>query len=177
MAETRAEDAGALETRDPGEWISAASALALLAVMFAAKWFGVDELPGHASGVARSTAVDAWDALTTVRWVMLLTILVALAAPLLHATQRSHGATTSTGGAVAALGTLTTLLLIYRVLINLPSADQIVDQKLGAVLGVLAALGIALGGHASLRRQRLISRLGQRSRYHEPGVARGVEAR
>jgi hypothetical protein len=145
--------------------------------MFAAKWFGVNELPGHASGAGRSSAIDAWHALTFLRWLMLLTIIVAIAAPLLHLTQRSHGTTTNTGGVVAALGTLTALLLIYRVLIDLPSPDTVVDQKLGAVLGVLCGLGIALGGHASLRQQRMRARLIQRSRSQRSEMAGGLEAR
>jgi len=162
---------------DAGEVISAACAVALLVLMFAAKWFGVNELPGRASGAGRSTAIDAWQAMTLLRWLMLLTIIVALTAPLLHLTQRTHGATTSTGGVVAALGTITALLLIYRVLINPPAPDEIVDQKLGAVLGMLCALGIAFGGHASLRQQRIRARLVHRSRSQRSGVAGGLEAR
>jgi hypothetical protein len=169
--------AGPLWRSDPGELISAGCAVLLLVLMFATKWYGVNELPGASSGAGRSTAVDAWHALTLLRWLMLLTIIVALAAPALHLTQRSHGVTTSTGGTVAALGTITALLLIYRVLINLPSSDQVVDQKLGAVLGVLSALGIALGGHGSLRAQRLRARLVQRSRSQRSGVAGQLEPR
>ena len=92
--------------------------------MFLAKWFGVDELPGHASGVQRSTAENAWQGLTVLRWLMLLTIIISIGSLILHATQRSHGSTNDTGGLVAALGTVTALLLIYRVLINLPSPNR-----------------------------------------------------
>ena len=49
---------------------------------------------------------------------------------------------------------MTALLLIYRVLIALPAADRITDQKLGAVLGVVCALGIALGGRESMLEQK-----------------------
>lgn len=156
---------------DVGELISALSALALLILMFAVKWYGVDQLPGRASGVQRATAEDAWNALTIVRWLMLLTILVAVGSLVLHATQRSHGASTDTAGIVTALGTLTSLFLIYRVLINLPSPPQVVDQKLGALLGLLSAIGIAIGGHASMRAQRARARTGHRSRSHKRGVA------
>jgi hypothetical protein len=144
--------------------------------MFGAEWFGIDELPGRTSGFARTTAENAWNAMTILRWPMLLTGLVAVGALVLHATQRSHGTTTDTGGLVAALGTLTALLLIYRVLLNPPAPNQVVDQKLGAVLGVLSALGIAFGGHASLRQQRLRSRVGQLSRSQKSGVAQSPPA-
>jgi hypothetical protein len=85
---------------------------------------------------------------------MLFTILAAVGSALLHLSQRSHGARTDTGLAIAFLGALTSGVLIYRVLIDLPSANQIVDQKLGAFLGVLCALGIAYGGLEALRAER-----------------------
>jgi hypothetical protein len=46
------------------------------------------------------------------------------------------------------------VLLIYRVLIALPSGARVVDQKLGAVLGLVCALGIAWGGYEAIREQR-----------------------
>jgi hypothetical protein len=135
-----------------GELLSACSAVALLVAMYALKWFGVDGIPGRTPSLA--WAVNAWHGMTLVRWVMLATIAVAVGAPLLHATQRSHGAKTNTGGAVLALGALTSGMLIYRVLIDLPAANQVVDQKLGAFVGLLCALGIALGGYESAREDR-----------------------
>jgi hypothetical protein len=172
-----AEDSGSPAREGTGELISAGSALVLLALMFGVKWFGIDRLPGHASGVARETSVNAWQAMSIVRWLMLLTIFVAIGSALLHASQRSHGTTTDTGAAVTILGALTALLLIYRVLIDLPSSSQIVDQKVGAVLGILSALGIALGGHTSMRHERFGSRAGQRSRPERTGVAGDLQAR
>ncbi len=179
MAEEAASEDSSVRVRraDPGELVSAGCALALLLLMFLAKWFGVDELPGHASGVQRSTAETAWQGLTVLRWLMLLTIFISIGSLILHATQRSHGSTNDTGGLVAALGTVTALLLIYRVLINLPSPNQVVDQKLGAILGILAAIGIALGGHASMREQRARSRVEHRSRAQQSGVAPGAQPR
>jgi hypothetical protein len=135
-----------------GELLSATSAVALLIAMYALKWFGLDGVPGRTASLA--WAVNAWDGLTLVRWVMLGTIAVALGAPLLHLSQRSHGARTSTSSAVLALGALTSALLIYRVLIDLPSSNQVVDQKLGAFVGLLCALGIALGGYEAVREER-----------------------
>jgi hypothetical protein len=135
-----------------GELLSAASALALGIAMFALKWFGVDGIPGRTRSLA--WAENAWQGMPLVRWAMALTIVLAVAAPALHATQRSHGAKTSTSLAVLGLASLTSLLLIYRVLIDLPSSGQVVDQKLGAFLGVACALGIALGGYESVREER-----------------------
>ncbi len=135
-----------------GELLSAASALALLIVMFALKWFGVDGIPGRTRALV--WAVNGWHGMALVRWVVAATIVAALGAPLLHATQRSHGSKTSTSMIVLGIASLTSLLLIYRVLIDLPSSNQVVDQKLGAFVGLLCALGVALGGYEAVREER-----------------------
>jgi hypothetical protein len=63
------------------------------------------------------------------------------------------------------LGSVTSVLLIYRVLIELPGSGDVVDQKLGAFLGLLCAMGIAFGGYESRREARRSSRpVVQRSR-------------
>ncbi len=144
-----------------GELLSAACALVLLSAMFALEWYGVDGIPGR----SKLTSVEnAWHGLTLVRWLMLLTIVVAVGSVVLHASQQSHGAQTSTGLLVTALGILTAALLAYRVLIALPSPDEVADQKLGAFVGLASAIGIALGGYDSMREERARARaLVQRS--------------
>jgi hypothetical protein len=59
---------------------------------------------------------------------------------------------------VLTLGVLTSGLLIYRVLLNLPQGSKVIDQKLGAVLGLACALGIALGAVESVSDQRRLQR-------------------
>jgi hypothetical protein len=136
-----------------GELISAASALALLPIMFLLEWYGTVGLPrSRRSGL--ETAENAWRGLTYSRWLMLLAIGVALGSVALHASQRRHGTRTDTSRVVAAVGTLTVALLAYRVLISLPDPTSVVDIKIGAYLGLLAALGIALGGWDSVREWR-----------------------
>jgi hypothetical protein len=159
-----------------GELISATCALLLLTIMFALAWYGVVEPTGHIrSGM--NSAENAWHGLSTVRWLMLLTAAVALGSVILHATQRSHGTRTDTSLAVAAFGTLTAGLLVYRVLVDLPASDEVVDAKLGAFLGLLSAIGIALGGYESMReerarRKRLVQRSRTRSRLASSTHAR-----
>ena len=89
---------------------------------------------------------------------MLATIIVALGSVVLHASQRSHGTRTDTSLVVVTLGSLTSLLLLYRVLIELPQTSKVIDQKLGAILGLACALAIALGGFESMREQRTLAR-------------------
>ena len=142
-----------------GELTSAVGALLLLGLMFLTEWYGVAGVPDpSAARPAVSTAENAWGGLTIVRWVMLLTILAALGSAVLHASQRSHGTRTDTSVIVLTLGVLTSGLLVYRVLLNLPQGSKVIDQKLGAVLGVACALGIALGALESVSEQRRLQR-------------------
>jgi hypothetical protein len=161
-----------------GELTSAVGALALLGLMFATKWYGVAGVPDpSAARPAVSTAENAWNGLTIVRWVMLLTILAALGSVVLHASQRSHGTRTNTSVVVLTLGALTSGLLIYRVLIDLPQASKVIDQKLGAVLGLACALGIALGAIESVHEQRTLQRTVRTHPRHRRRLASGRGAR
>jgi hypothetical protein len=138
-----------------GELVSATAALALLVLVFAAKWYGVAGVPDpSAARPAISTAINGWQGLPVVRWVILLTIIVAVGSVLLHLSQRTHGATTDTSRLVTVLGVIASVALIYRVLVALPSSDRVIDQKLGAVLGLGCALIITLGGRQSILEQR-----------------------
>jgi hypothetical protein len=155
-----------------GELISAASALVLAAIMFGLEWFGAVGLPrSRRSGI--ETAENAWRVLTGTRWFMLAAIAVALGSVVLHATQRSHGTKTDTSLAVATVGTVTAALLAYRVLIDLPDSSSVVDIKIGAYLGLLAAGGIALGGWDSVREERArrggLTRRVRRRRHESEG--------
>jgi hypothetical protein len=154
---------GSRQTRKPliytGELTTAVCALALLILMFATKWYGVAGVPDpSAARPAISTAINGWHGLTIVRWVMLITIVAALGSVVLRVSQRSHGSKTDTSRVLTALGSLTAILLIYRVLIALPSAGRVTDQKLGAVLGMLCALGIAVGGRQSMLERKAVGR-------------------
>jgi hypothetical protein len=138
-----------------GALVSATSAIALLVIMFATEWYGVAGVPDpSAVRPAVSTAENAWHGLTVTRWVLVATIVASVGAVVLHASQREHGNKTDTSLVVATLGTVSAGLLIWRVLIVLPAGTRVIDQKLGAFLGLLCALGIAWGGYEAIREQR-----------------------
>ncbi len=134
-----------------GELTSSFSAVLLLVFLFATEWYGVAGVPDpSAARPAVSGAESGWTGLSVIRWVVLVTALVAIGSVVLHASQRRHGTKTDTSRLVAGLGSLTSLLLVYRVLIMLPSGAKVIDQKLGAFLGLVCALGVALGGYESI---------------------------
>ena len=158
-----------------GALVSAGSALVLLVVLFATEWYGVAGVPDpSAVRPAISTAENGWHGLTVTRWVLLATIVAAIGAVVLHATQRRHGAKTDTSLVVAVLGLLSSVLLVYRVLIVLPAGTRVIDQKLGAFVGLLCALGVAWGGYESIREQRARVRAAGSgaARRHRPHLPR-----
>jgi hypothetical protein len=135
--------------------------------MFATAWYGVAGVPDpSAVRPAVSTAENGWHGLTVTRWVLLATIVASIGAVVLHASQRAHGNKTDTSLIVATLGTVSAGLLIWRVLIVLPAGDRVIDQKLGAFLGLLCALGIAWGGNEAIREQRARVRAAGANRRH-----------
>ena len=158
-----------------GELLSAGSAVALLVVMFGMRWYGVAGVPDpSAARPAVSGTESGWEALSLVRWVVLATTVAAIGSVALHVSQRGHGVQTDTSRVVTVLGLVTSALLVYRVLIALPAGDEVIDQKLGALLGVACALGIALGGHQSILGQRTRMRsLRQRQRQRQRRAGRG----
>jgi hypothetical protein len=143
-----------------GEVVSALFALLLLIAMFALAWYGVDLLPGRpGSPTSAVVSENAWNGLAGVRWLMLITILVAFACVGIHAAGPPRQSVAALRLALLALSTVTAALVIVRVLIDLPSSDRVVDQKLGAIVGLLAALGMVYGAFQAVREQRSRLRL------------------
>jgi hypothetical protein len=123
--------------------------------MFAFEWYGVDGIPGRtAVGAGLVSSENAWHGLAVIRWLMLLTIVLALASAAIHVWHPSRVRVAEVRLGLLLLGALTAVLVLVRVLIALPSPDRVVDQKLGAVLGLICAWGIALGSYESVREQR-----------------------
>ncbi len=160
-----------------GELTTALCALTLFVTLFAAKWYGVVALPRSADRSGLQTAASAWDELALLRWLMLLCVLVTLGSVAIHVSQRSHGSQTDTSLGVAAVGTLTAGLLFVRVLVVLPAPGSVLDAKLGAYVGLLAAVGIALGGVESVLDQRRHRRRRQARSHRRIGLATDLPAR
>jgi hypothetical protein len=131
-----------------GELVGALSALLLTLDVIALKWFGVIRAP-VIPGVPQPTTdgESAWSALGAIRWLLLVTVLAAVALPVIYGVARGRLSSAAPAGLVTVLASLLTALLCYRVLIALPAGSRVLDQKLGAVLGVLCSLGIAIGGY------------------------------
>jgi hypothetical protein len=120
-----------------GEVLAGLGAVLLLVLMLAVPWYGHGD---HSK--------TGWQALTDLRWLVIVTVACALALTITQITRRSPAVPATLSVIVTVLGLLTVLALIYRVLI-----DALTDEQAGAYLGLLSALVLAYGGFASLRQE------------------------
>ena len=138
----------------PGEWIAGAGAIVLLASMFLLQWYEVTSGSGRSgSKFSVSTSVNGWQALTAIRWLLLVTIVASFGLVYLQASRRSPAIPVTMSLVVSVLGILTVLVLIFRVLIDLPALVGTVSASAGAYVGLVGAIAIACGGYASMRQE------------------------
>lgn len=144
-----------------GEVIVGASGLVLLASLFLLKWFGLSgALLRLAKGFGTSSSVTGWNSLSHVRWLTLVTIIVALLLVVFQAGKRSPAVPVSLSVITFVLALVNALALIYRVLISLPGPDSAFHRKLGAWIGLVAALALVAGGYLSIRQEGVLERDG-----------------
>jgi hypothetical protein len=145
------------------ELIAAAGGSILLVALLFLKWFGLGGPVGRfAPRAVAAGSEGAWNTLTLLRWPALVAGGIALLPLLVRPAHRWVGLPRRMPTVVAVLGAVMTLLLGYRVLIDLPDPSHVVDQKAGAILGLLGALLIVVGGVESMRAQTVHSSAGRR---------------
>jgi hypothetical protein len=135
------------------EKIVGAGAIALFIFVFFFKWYGVSSNVTSIAGVNINVSHTGWETFTNSRWVWLLTIVAALAAVLLAATQSKLELPLKPGVIVAGLGALSTALIFYRI-VHHPTASASFGGfhasagiKIGIWLGLIAAVAITYGGY------------------------------
>jgi hypothetical protein len=121
-----------------GEWLAGAGGVALLASLFLT-WYG-----------AGPVSLTAWGAFSVLDIVLAVLALVPLALVALQATRRSPALPVAFSVFTLLAGALATILILYRIA-NQPGPNELVDVRLGAWLGVLAAALTSVGGWRSLR--------------------------
>jgi hypothetical protein len=140
-----------------GEVIAGLGGVVLLFSLFVTTWYGTTgPISPTAALLGASTSYNGWHALTDLRWLILITGAVAIALAYFQATRRAPAIPVSLSVIVPVLALLTVLFLIYRVLINVPGPDSVIDRKAGAYLGLISSLAILYGGAASLRQEEIL---------------------
>jgi hypothetical protein len=137
-----------------GEIVAGMSGALMLVSLFALPWYGITgPLSPTAALLGGTTSSKGWQALSDLRWLMLVTAVGALAVAYFQATRRAPAIPVALDVVVTVLGVLTVLCLIYRVLINVPGPDSLIDRKAGSYIGLASAVGILYGSYASLRQE------------------------
>ena len=137
-----------------GELLAGLGGIALFAVMFL-DWFGVSSLgvtqqvPTGIPGAieAPTTGVDAWDAFEFTNFVFLLTAVAGIGLAIISAAGRRVNIPVTKGVTADVLGSVSALLIIWRIFD--PPFDG--DLEIGVFLGLAAALAVSLGGYLTAR--------------------------
>ena len=128
----------------------------LLGDLFGFGWYGLSRtLAPTAAALGVSTSVSGWNALTTLRWLLLLTGLAALVLVFLQATRPAPALPATMSMVVTVLGLLSAVALLYRVLVH---TGGMFERRTGAYIGLLSAIAILLGGFRSLRQEGIAER-------------------
>ena len=130
-----------------GELIVGASAAVLLVSMFAVDWYG----PSGPLELPRS--VNAWQGLSNLRWLLLLTVAAGWTLVALQGMRRAPALPVSVNVLLIVLSLVTALALVYRVLVNPPGPNSLIDQKAGAYVGLASLIVLLYGSYRSLRQE------------------------
>ena len=135
-----------------GQMIAAVSGVVLLVAMFL-PWIGVSgpEIPAGVpvpSGVDTSTSRNLWEG-STLDIYLLITAVVAIL-PALLALSGSAEEFSFTSAACFLLGVVGAVLVIAFLTVDFPDAGG-AERKIGAFIGLAAAIGVAFGGFRAMQ--------------------------
>ena len=129
-----------------GELIAAGGGILLLAAMFILPWFDISTGARLASTAGVRVSLDGWQALTSMRWILLVAIAASTVLALLTASQHAPALPVTSSLVTCVLGGLASLVLLYRVIYH-PG----LTARAGVYVGLAAVLALAYGGYLSLR--------------------------
>jgi hypothetical protein len=129
------------------EWLIGVAGLVLLASLVLMPWFTLILVSGSPGTKYFATnSVDGWHGLTHARWLVLVTVAVALLVVFFQARERAPAIPVAMAVILGPLAAATLVWLIVRVLISPPGGRQI-----GGWIGLLSAAALAYGSYRSIR--------------------------
>lgn len=138
------------------EWLIGAGGALLLISMVLLPWFQqLSSTPGPPPKFFVASSLDGWHGVTHARWLMLVTILAALAVAFFQARERAPALPIAFTLIATLLAGLTVLWLIYRVWIDPPGGREI-----GGWIGLISSAAILYGGYKSIRMEGIAERDG-----------------
>jgi hypothetical protein len=137
-----------------GEIVAGAGGALLLLFLFVPNWYALNGTFSQTAAVLGArTSWNGWWGLGGLRYLGLVTIVVALSLVYFQAAQRAPAVPVSLAVIATVLGGASVVAVIYRILAGPPSSGRFLHQQAGPYLGLLAAIGVAYGGYASMREE------------------------
>src|SRR6476646_2607336 len=137
-----------------GEKIAGGSAVLLFIFMFF-DWFKVEVSSGNGL-FSVSQGGNAWESFSTIDIILLIVVIVAVGVAVLRMTDAVFEPPFSLNAAVAVLGGIAVLLILYRIIdppldTDIPGVD--ISRSFGIYLGLLASAGVAYGGYRAMQEE------------------------
>jgi hypothetical protein len=137
-----------------GEKIAGGSGVLLFIFMFF-DWFKV-EVSGGEGLFSVSEGGSAWQVFSTIDVILMIVILVAVGVAVLRISDAVFEPPFSLNAAVAILGGIAVLLILYRIIdppldSDIPGVD--ISRSIGIYLGLIAAAGITYGGYRAMQEE------------------------
>jgi hypothetical protein len=147
-----------------GQAIAALGGVVLFVSLFL-DWYSLDagELGPVLGGIDLSAS--GWEAFSWVDLLCAVTAIAAVGAAVVTATSRTVASPVGTSVVVAGLGAVSAVVILYRI-VNQPGPNDLIVVEVGAYLGFIAAVAVAVGGWLEMRERDevppgLRSRLGR----------------
>ena len=132
-----------------GEVVAGAAGVLLLASLFF-DWYSVSSSAVLGAG---QRGVSAWGAFTVVDVFLAIVALLGIALALAQVAGRGPALPVAIGVITTTLGLAATLLVLYRIL-NQPGPNDLIGVEVGAWVGLVACVGVFVGGWLSLSDER-----------------------
>ena len=144
-----------------GAMIAGVAGIVLFIVMFL-NWFGIDQsgaqdlsleeaqdLSGFVSAGATSLDINAWQAFSFIDIILLVTIIAAVGLAAIQAFATRINLPVALSAVVTALGALSTLLVLYRIL----DTPYSLDRDYGVFVGLVVAAALTYGGFIAMQEE------------------------
>jgi hypothetical protein len=152
-----------MERVNQGERIAAASGIALILFMFIFKWFGLKfagptGIPG-APSIAVEGSRNAWGSYGWQDLLLFITAIAAIGLAAIAAQDMELDLPIGASAIVAGLGALSVLVIVISLIsppsfgVNLSGSGVSHTRKIGAFLGLIAAIGIVVGGWMAMQEE------------------------
>jgi hypothetical protein len=156
-----------------GELITGLAGVGLLVVMLAFSWFAVKVSPSPGSTVM-GFGRNAFESFTLIDLVLLATALLAIASPLVSASQDQFRLRHATAVIVCGLGIAAVILIAIRIASppdlavpggHVSDINAEVVRRVGVWLGLLTAIGVVAGSGLTMRTVRAEHRLNRATNH------------